>query len=92
MKLAYDPNITVSYGYYRCPACRAEFYGGGKAMHEKSCAQTGYEACILVIGDKQVEEVLEKASKHGDDYQWWGVSLNDLREQLPTLLTTQEET
>ncbi len=49
-RIAYDAAHELSYGYWRCPDCGAEFYDGGRALHERTCAQTDYSACIYVFG------------------------------------------
>lgn len=52
-KLAFDPNHTISYGYYRCQTCGAEFYGGGRTLHNAGCAtNAGYADLIYVFGPK----------------------------------------
>jgi len=53
MKAIFDPTNAISYGSYRCPICKAEFFSGGKALHEKDCSETGYEKCDYLFGLKE---------------------------------------
>jgi hypothetical protein len=84
-KLEFSKESDISYGFWKCPNCRAQFYGGGPAVHDKSCSKTGYAGCIYVIGPKVIEAIKAWARTYGDDAKDTlnGISLNDIREQLP---------
>ena len=84
-QLVYDEAITISYGLWKCPACGASFYGGGKAMHEKGCSRTGYDGLEYHFGPKQVEQVKEFAAKWHPDQDWYGLSYTVLQAQFPQL-------
>lgn len=87
MKLVYDPiHATISYGFYVCLECKSSFYGGGRALHYKGCSKEGYSECEYHFGDEQVEEVLRVAEKYGNDFNWYGISKNDLLKQFPELV------
>lgn len=49
-KLRYNATHTLSYGYFHCTACGAEFYSGGRALHEQGCTEEGYATCTYVFG------------------------------------------
>jgi hypothetical protein len=53
ISVRFDPDHPISYGYFSCPVCHAEFYGGGKAMHEQECTEKGYEGCVYVFGPSE---------------------------------------
>jgi len=53
MKTRFDKNHQLSYGYYECPKCEAAFYGGGEALHRKSCTEKGYGNCIYAFGPNE---------------------------------------
>ena len=53
MKAVFDPTNTISYGSYRCPVCKAEFFSGGRALHEKDCAEDGYKNCDYLFGPNE---------------------------------------
>ena len=75
MRAVFDPSNTISYGSFRCPVCKAEFYRGGKALHEKDCPETGYENCDYLFGlaesghftphglKRQIAEILKRDLK-----------------------------
>jgi len=85
LELKFDANHTISYGYWLCPECKAEFYGGGPALHLRDCSKRDYDGCIYVIGPGVVSAAKEWAAKYGDDstLPLCPLSLNDIREQLP---------
>ena len=84
LRLRYDPDHTLSYGYFRCTCCRSEFYGGGHAIHAKDCAEQdrGYEACDYHFGPEQVQAVKKSDAKWG----WYGITLAELEAEFPHLL------
>lgn len=86
--MAYDPSHELSYGYWICKVCKSQFYGGGPAIHEKECTvrEDGYEHCIYVFGPKQVRMVQDCAQKYGDEWMWYGINLEFLKENFPGLL------
>ena len=89
MELVYDPeNSTMSYGFYRCPHCNAEFYGGGKALHERSCPKKdeGYKVCEYHFGDKEVATVKRQHEILGDRAPRGHVNMTVLHEQFSHLL------
>lgn len=49
----FDQHHPLNYGYYSCSICHAEFYGGGRAMHNPGCTEEGYENCAYVFGPKE---------------------------------------
>ncbi len=53
MRAVFDPTNSISYGSFRCPTCKAEFFSGGKALHDKNCPETGYENCDYLFGPKE---------------------------------------
>lgn len=87
VKLVYDESETLSYGHYRCETCKAEFYGGGPAIHKADCANKakGHEGLTFVIGREAVAEIKDWAKTNGEDRPTplTPVSLRMLREQLP---------
>jgi len=63
MKTIQDDRVTTTYGFFECPECKSTFYGGGPALHEKRCNETGYENYIYHVGPKCAEyATAEKAS------------------------------
>ena len=80
MKRVYDESVTVSYPLYVCPVCGSKFYGGGKAIHNPGCSETGHDNCEVHYGPKQVEEVKKIARKYGPERSWYGINLNMLIE------------
>ena len=88
MKLEYDPKMTVSYPYYRCPECGERFSGGGAANHDQKCSQEGYSNYVRIIGPKAVERIKATARREGEDSQdsLVGVSLSEIKEHLPDIL------
>ena len=89
LKLEYNPEEDSSVGFYRCPECRSEFFGGGRAIHRSTCTREGYDGITHVFGEKYIEKVVRYAKNCGDDdSNFWGVSLNDLRREFPDVLTT----
>ena len=91
-KLVYDPEVKVSYGLNVCPECKARFYGGGRALHNTDCSIKGYEGTEYHFGDEQVAAVISKAKSFGPDSEWYGISLNDLKEQFSHLLEAEQIT
>ena len=85
-KLVYDPEVKVSHGLWVCPECDAEFYGGGKAMHNKGCSIPGYVGLEFHFSDAHVAEAKRKAALYGEDTEWYGISISLLREKFPELL------
>lgn len=51
--LRYDPTHMLTYGYWKCEMCSSSFYGGGPALHNRGCAETGYKSCAYVIGPNE---------------------------------------
>ena len=87
-KIEFDASIQVSYPLWRCPECGSKFYGGGPAVHKTGCNQRNYSKCICIIGPKAVERI-KAAQEHIDENSpesLTGISLADLKEQLPHLL------
>lgn len=61
--IKYDPDPeAMSYGWYRCPECEAQFYGGGPALHKKNCPSSGrgYEGLEYWIGDVAIRAILKR--------------------------------
>lgn len=87
-QLEFDAKHGLSYGYYRCQGCGSTFYAGGKALHKRECSTLGYDNCVYVIGPKTVEAVKEWAVSCNEDDPSpnTGVTLNDIRQQLPNVL------
>jgi len=75
----YDSLVDVSYGLWVCPTCKSEFYGGGPAIHERECTETGYGGCEFHFGPGQVDEV----NRTG---RWYGITLEYLKENYPELV------
>jgi hypothetical protein len=90
VKLEYNPEEQSSVGYYRCPDCRSEFYGGGAAAHRSTCTRKGYDGLTHVFGPKQIQKLLERSATFGDYWVFGDITLNDLREQFPDVLETFE--
>jgi len=53
MNKAYDPDHTLTYGYWTCPLCQANFYGGGPALHTNGCAERDYSKCVYHFGPNE---------------------------------------
>lgn len=49
----YDPKHELTYGYWRCHTCEAEFYGGGPALHADGCPEHDYKACVYYFGPNE---------------------------------------
>ncbi len=91
VKLEYNSQEESSFGYYRCPDCGSEFYGGCDAIHRSTCTRKGYDGLTHVFGPEQIQMVLRRsATLGGDDWGCGGITLNDLREQCPDVLATFE--
>lgn len=72
MRLIYDPDSAIGYGRWTCATCNADFYGGGRALHERGCAvaKDEYESCDYNFSLKEVITAIEFAAEHGrDDYR-----------------------
>jgi len=52
MKIVKDDTVTTGYGFFECPVCGAKFYGGGPALHNTGCKETGYDVCIYHVGPR----------------------------------------
>ncbi|MBU4086204.1 MAG: hypothetical protein KKB21_01360 [Nanoarchaeota archaeon] len=62
-KFVFDPNHSMSYGYWSCPVCQSKFCWGGKALHETSCpTDKTYAPCVYHFGPKEAQEILERGS------------------------------
>lgn len=90
MKFAYDAAHTLTYGYWTCAECEAEFYGGGVALHNTGCSQAkSYESCTYTFGPKEVQEAKDAALRNGRDDQptpLGPLSLRVLKDQFPFLV------
>ena len=87
MKYVYDESVTVSYSLFVCPTCGAQFYAGGKPMHEASCPYYGqWTGVEQHFGPRQVLEAISL----GLGRDWYGISLDMLQEQFPELLEQRE--
>lgn len=67
VKLRYNPEHPISYGYYHCETCDSEFYGGGRALHADGCPEEGYKGCVYVFGMYQIpltDEMLNLIIEH----------------------------
>lgn len=90
--LRYDPELTTSYGYYRCDTCGESMFAEGEKAryHKRGCPHTekGLHACVYVIGPKVVEHVKGQAGHFGPSALGpvTGISLNMLYEQLPEVM------
>jgi len=89
-KLVYDPSVTLSYGLWVCPQCGAQFYGGERTMHRDGCPllpnTLDYSGLEFHFGPSQVERAKEHAAFFKDtSKEWYGISVNILREQFPEL-------
>ena len=84
-QIEYSADETMSYGSWRCPSCGSRFYGGGKAIHNDGCTQTGYGGCVQIVGDKAIAAIKAWAASRGadDPHINTDISLNELRAQLP---------
>jgi len=88
--LVYDETVEVSYPLFVCPDCGAKFYGGGRTMHNDGCSHLpntmDYSGLETHFGPKQVTAIKEMAVKHGEDFNWYGITLAMLKQQFPHLL------
>lgn len=82
--LRYDPDGTVSYGYYRCQDCGSSFFGGGPALHNKGCARDSYEGLEYYLGDKAIGCILDGTDRINP------VTAADVRAQLPDVAARLE--
>jgi len=80
-KLEFDPNYELSYGMWRCPECKSEFFPGLTALHNRDCSQSDLSGCILVIGPHAVARAKERGEGKGFP------DIKDIREQLPDVET-----
>lgn len=55
MQYKFDESSTISYGYFECLECGSTFYGGGPAIHESGCTQSGYTQIIYHYSPKELE-------------------------------------
>jgi hypothetical protein len=86
-QLRYDTSFDIDTPCYRCPECKSQFFGGGRALHNEGCTKAGYSKCEILITPMFVEAIKQYAARFGDDAQSYGVSLNMLQEQLPESLS-----
>lgn len=54
-----------SMGYWSCSECGSEFFGGGKAMHRKSCSKTGYTGLVYHYTQTEVKQWNAEVMKKG---------------------------
>ena len=89
-KLVYDSDVDVSYGVWVCPECWVHFGGGGRTMHHDGCSHlpNGYDYSGLEFhfGPTHVERIIQHAERHGEEKEWWGISLKTLKELFPELV------
>jgi hypothetical protein len=85
MELHFDADVPFSYPMYECPECKTRFCGGGRAYHV-DCSCSGYNGIHCIFGNKVVQAVKLWAEEFGSDEEWYGISLNLLRERFPELL------
>lgn len=59
MEFKYDPEHSLSYGYYICETCGSKFFGGGRAIHNRDCskANEGYNCCVYMFGPEEVKYI-----------------------------------
>lgn len=89
MILVYDETEKRQVGMFECPHCGTIWQG--KAMHKDDCSLKNsdkpFEGVLYRIGPNQVQKVINRAEISGnDDSEWYGVSLNKIREQIPEAL------
>ena len=87
-RLQYDPKHDVSYGYYICFTCGADFYGGGKALHDDNCSVRlqGYKSCVLHFGPAHIDELRNLSKNWDENFDWYGITMADLRRYFPQLV------
>lgn len=58
-QLRYQPDRRQPYGYWTCPTCSANFYGGGDPLHGPGCPfdGDGYENCLYHFGPVEANQV-----------------------------------
>src|SRR5690242_6049205 len=62
----YDPESELAYGYWKCPKCGRQFYGGGHALHMDTCpdfvtawsVENVYENCLYIYTYKELTNSL----------------------------------
>lgn len=52
MRIIKDDSVETYHGFYRCPKCDAEFYGGGPALHNAGCLEVDYSNCEMHVGPR----------------------------------------
>lgn len=80
--LKYDSESNLSYGYWHCPQCKATFFGGGPALHERDCpdAPNKYKNLIYRFTRQEVEQCKAGLPTFGP------LRIDIIREQFPELL------
>jgi len=56
----YDPDIEVSYGYWKCPVCGIRAFGGGPMPHKAGCNVLGYDGIIYCYSPKELKSLGER--------------------------------
>ena len=49
--IKFDSNYDCSYGYWTCPECKKQFYGGGAPLHEDDCTRSS--ELVYTFGPKE---------------------------------------
>lgn len=61
-----DPTARIlSYGYFRCPVCGKEFYGGGEALHENGCSIKDYDGLEYHYTQKELDTFAKSVWEKG---------------------------
>lgn len=58
--IEFNPDAKVSYGSWKCPECKNQFYGGGPALHARGCSKTGYDGLIYLYTATEKEHALKE--------------------------------
>jgi hypothetical protein len=65
LNVLYDPEerSTEEYGFWECPECQNTFFGGGTALHKKSCSRKGYDSLIYHFGAEEIRAQKEREAE-----------------------------
>jgi hypothetical protein len=49
----FDPDHTLSYGYFHCTVCESKFYAGGPPIHNDGCKEGWSHKVVYCYGPKE---------------------------------------
>lgn len=85
LNVLYSPDSDLSYGCYHCQECDSSFYGGGEALHRKSCSNQSYEGLDYIIGLKVFTRIMLGEDRINP------ITVEDLERCLPEMVRLYRE-